>query len=145
MQKQLDMETGKQVIESINRLQQLNQLNSTDANSIAEAKGLEEYLKNQLFEHAGFLLGCWYAVRTEYEPLCNVFANITNRAAAINQQKQALQQVAQSRDPVKDEPSKIVEGDPMAPLPGESNLIAPEGAPLILKGNFRGPPTKSKR
>ncbi len=142
MQKNLELETGKQLVESINRLVQLQTLNADDANSKAEAAGLEAYIRNTLFEHAGALMGHWYAVRTEYEPLCNAFASIANRAFAIQAQRRQIDAAAQAA--VKQETGTVTEGDAMAPLPGESNLIAPEGAPLILKGNFGGKP-KAKR
>lgn len=141
MQKPLELEKGKQIIDSIDRLAQLQSMKDKTPNDTAEANGLVEFLKNALFEHAASLMGCWYAVRTEYEPLCNAFAHIASRADSINRQKAAIErkvrgQVEEAAAPVITE-GELPPADPMAPVAGESNLIAPEGAPMILTPQFR--------
>lgn len=55
----------------------------------AEITGLRNFLHNTLLEYCGELMGCWLAVRQEYEPLCQVFAAITQRASSINVAHQA--------------------------------------------------------
>jgi hypothetical protein len=96
MQKPLDMEAGKQIIDAISRLANLtggaeadSKIITLDKNAEAEKAGLREYIKNQLLEHAGHLMGCWFAVKNEYEPLCNSFASIINRAEGIRAQRKA--------------------------------------------------------
>jgi hypothetical protein len=90
------MEAGKQIIDAISRLSQLvgngeadSKIITLDANANAEKAGLVEYIKNQMFEHAGHLMGCWFAIKNEYEPLCNAFASMTNRAEGIRAQRKA--------------------------------------------------------
>lgn len=90
------MEAGKQIIDAISRLTQLtgngdadSKIITLDKNAEAEKAGLREYVKNQMFEHAGHLMGCWFAIKNEYEPLCNTFASILNRAEGIRAQRKA--------------------------------------------------------
>jgi len=114
MQKPLDMEAGKQIIDAISRLAQLagngeadSKIITLDANANAEKAGLVEYIKNQLFEHAGHLMGCWFAVKNEYEPLCNSFASILNRAEGIRAQRKAADAaLTKTEEPANDAPSK---------------------------------------
>lgn len=129
MTKQLNMETGRQVIETINRLSQLAQLNSTDANSKAETAGLTELLRNQLFEHAGHLMGCWFAIETEYQPLCNTLASVLNRAQGIQAQR--------NPESAKANTTATVEETAL-----EESRIAPAGTPIVLSPNFRKGPAK---
>jgi hypothetical protein len=96
MQKPLDMEAGKQIIDAISRLAQLtgngeadSKIITLDKNAEAEKAGLREYIKNQMFEYSGHLMGCWFAVKNEYEPLCNAAASIINRAEGIRAQRKA--------------------------------------------------------
>jgi hypothetical protein len=139
MHTSLEMEAGEQIIASVSRLDQLAKLDSKEPNAIAEAAGLQEHIKNQLFQHAGHLLGCWFTIKNEYEPFCNVFASISNRATHILQQR-AAREAALTAKQAEQQPEQAATTaivDEMAPLPGESNLVAPEGAPLILTPEFR--------
>jgi hypothetical protein len=136
MNKPLDIEVGKQIIDAVNRLSQLDgtdgKIITLDKNLEAEKNGLREYVRNQLFEHAGHLLGCWFAVRNEYEPLCQAVSSLLNRAAGIDAQRKATQSALSPTQGDADAgPVAVV--DELAPAPGESELVAPPGTPLVLK------------
>jgi len=130
MNKPLTMEVGKQIIDAISRLNSLggedSKIVTLDKNAEAEKAGLREYLKNVLLEHAGHLVGCWFAVKNEYEPLCNVFANITNRAEGIRAQRLAAEADPRLGGPVTSPDS----GAPAQEAPRD--LVAPPGTPLVL-------------
>ena len=131
------METGKQLIDAMTRLTQLAKLDSKDANAKAEEAGLQEYMRNHLFEHAGHLLGCWFAIKNEYEPLCNAFASIANRAQGIQRQRLNAEAALAAQDETPAD-AVVTEADPMAKVEGETDLVAPPGAPMILKPQFNG-------
>jgi hypothetical protein len=52
--------------------------------SEAEKVGLTEHLATGLIRHADELLGCWFAVKEEYEPLTMGMAGLLRRASKIN-------------------------------------------------------------
>jgi hypothetical protein len=138
MTSNLEAPRAKKIIDAINRFAQLAKLDSKEPNAVAEQAGIETFLKNELFEHAGHLLGCWVAVENEYEPLCNVLAKISYRAQSVRDQRAASEAAARAAEqPAAAEESKVTESNSLAPLPGESNLVAPAGAPLILTPKFR--------
>ena len=126
------MEEGKQIIDAISRLNTLggedSKIVTLDKNAEAEKAGLREYLKNTLLEHAGHLVGCWFAVKNEYEPLCNVFANITNRAEGIRAQRLAAEADPRLGGQVTESAKES------APAAAEEprDLVAPPGTPLVL-------------
>jgi hypothetical protein len=62
----------------------------------AEVTGLRNFLHNSLLEYAGELMGCWLAVRQEYEPLCQVVASLMHRSKAI-QEEHASARTAQQQ------------------------------------------------
>jgi hypothetical protein len=65
----------------------------------AELAGTVEYLSHALLEHASEFIGCWFAIRNEYEPLIGVLAQVSQRVvgvvasrhAAIAERSQAVQ------------------------------------------------------
>lgn len=69
----------------------------------AEIAGLTEFLANQLLTHAPELLGCWYVVRNEYEPLVNVVFNVLGRVDGIRMERARIMQERQQVCPM---PSK---------------------------------------
>jgi hypothetical protein len=77
--------------------------------SEAELKGLTEYLATTLIDHASEFIGCWFAVRNEYEPILGLLARIGERVSGIHAQNAAKHQ-AQSQAATADsaEPSNII-------------------------------------
>jgi hypothetical protein len=49
----------------------------------AEITGLRNFLHNTLLQYTGELMGCWLAVRQEWEPMCQSFAALLTRAEGM--------------------------------------------------------------
>jgi hypothetical protein len=56
----------------------------------AEITGLKGFLSNAFIEYGGELMGCWLAVRQEYEPLVQVVSSILHRADGIRAENAAV-------------------------------------------------------
>jgi len=69
------------------RLIELRDQKVLTVNTEAEVKGLVEYLSSELLAHASELLGCWIAVKSEYEPALHLLARIGTRVTAIREAK----------------------------------------------------------
>lgn len=50
----------------------------------AEKLGLEKFFTQVMVEHGSEFMGCWMAIRTEYEPLVQVLARIGQRITSVN-------------------------------------------------------------
>jgi hypothetical protein len=61
-------------------------------NHDAEAKGLVEFICNQMLEHAPEFLGAWVVLKNEYEPAVNALSLIFPRMHALHAQRVALSQ-----------------------------------------------------
>jgi hypothetical protein len=72
----------------------------------AEQKGLQEYLAAAMVEHASEFIGCWFAVRNEYEPLIGLVARISQRVSGINETQRIQLAAAQPKQNTQD--GKIV-------------------------------------
>lgn len=92
----LDRPKFDQLAVALGRLEDIKQLSalSKTREVEAEAMGLVEFLSVQLIDHASELLGCWFVVKAEYEPLCNAVLPIVNRANSIIAQRLAQQEAA---------------------------------------------------
>jgi len=78
-------EEAAKVAHAIRRLRVLRQTTIHSPRSEAELNGLSAFVQNFLAAHADELVGCWFAVHSEYEPLCNAFATLLRRAGDANQ------------------------------------------------------------
>lgn len=69
-----------------------------EANRLAEIGGLEAFLSNELLNRAPELLGCWQAIKNEYEPIVRAFIPVFRRVAlaVTRQQEQAQLQAARA-------------------------------------------------
>lgn len=72
---------------------------------VAELTGLSEYLAITLIDHAAEFIGCWFAVRDEYEPILGLLARVGQRVSGITAMQQAAYNAAQQPAP---EPSNII-------------------------------------
>lgn len=54
----------------------------TSAND-AEMAGTVEYLSHALLEHANEFIGCWFAIRNEYEPLVGILSAVSERVVGV--------------------------------------------------------------
>ena len=62
--------------------------------SDAELKGLTEFIATQAVEHIDELIGCWFTIRDEYEPILNLISRVGQRVNSINAQYYARMQAA---------------------------------------------------
>lgn len=62
-------------LDEIKNLSALSQTKQIEA----EACGLVEFLSKKFIDNAGEFLGCWFAVRLEYEPLIRGLAPVLRR------------------------------------------------------------------
>lgn len=92
MNQNLELQQGIAIIDAIKRLNQLQTAKIVTKNDDAERAGLEKFISSSVLQHASVLLGCWYAVKTEYEPLIGAFAHLQARAAAVMGMRVAQQQ-----------------------------------------------------
>lgn len=78
----LSIETATQIAGAIARLQEIGHSTIIDPKSEAEQKGLQQFLANTLPQHSNELIACWFAVKTEYEPLIQGVQGLLRRATA---------------------------------------------------------------
>lgn len=82
--KPLTMSGVNQLGGALHRLHELRQQTVQTPTLEAEVRGLIEFLSGSLIEHASELIGCWVAVKTEYEPALNLLATMSNRVINIH-------------------------------------------------------------
>lgn len=85
----LTNEKALQIAGALQRLEELKVAgpailapNEIEDKNQAEAKATIEFLANELIENAGELLGAFFIIRSEYEPLVKVFKPFINRVGA---------------------------------------------------------------
>lgn len=78
----LTMEAAKQIGGAIDRLNQIGTGLIVKPGDEAESKALENWLKGELLKYAQQLLGSYFVIKTEYEPLVMGVAGILRRATA---------------------------------------------------------------
>lgn len=90
----LDRPKFDQLAGALGRLEDIKNLSalSTTREVEAEALGLVEFLSKELIDHAPEMLGCWFVVKAEYEPLCNALVPMVNRCNSIISQRIAQQE-----------------------------------------------------
>jgi hypothetical protein len=91
-------EQTEQIVLGLKRYLELGQSSILESNAAAERRGLEDFLKTSLLSHAGEFIGCWYAVRQEYEPLCVCIANLLQRVEAFRERHREAATPAQPVD-----------------------------------------------
>lgn len=84
----LTAKDAEQIGGALQRLHELRNQSIQTPTQDAEIAGLVEFLAPRLMEHAHELLGMWYVVRHEYEPLVNNIARILNRVNVVQAQAQ---------------------------------------------------------
>src|SRR6267142_1750518 len=78
-----------QIAEAYARFSQLRGTAIKTPTADAELKGLSEFLANELINHASEFIGCWFAVRNEYEPILGLLARVSQRIHGINAMQQS--------------------------------------------------------
>lgn len=79
----LSAQVAQQMRSSVIRLAQLNSTKIVTKDSDAEKAALESFLRQQAYANISELLGCWFAVRNEYEPLIKAYATLLSRSTAL--------------------------------------------------------------
>jgi hypothetical protein len=72
-----------------------------EANRLAEIGGLESFLSNELLNRAPELLGCWQAIKNEYEPIVRAFIPVFRRVALAVTRQQEQVELAQAKAAAK--------------------------------------------
>lgn len=72
-----------------------------EANRLAEIGGLESFLSNELLNRAPELLGCWNAIKNEYEPIVRAFIPVFRRVALAVTRQQEQVELAQAKAAAK--------------------------------------------
>lgn len=86
--------------EIVRALQRFGELKGSDSLIInprneAEITGLKNFLASSMIEHGSEFMGCWVAVRSEYEPLIQVLERIGSRLTGIRNNRVQQQLAAQ--------------------------------------------------
>jgi hypothetical protein len=83
----LTLEVASRLALGIRRLAILNTTTVATANRDAEIRGIQAMLLNELPRYGNELVGCWFAIHQEYEPLVEAVASILRRASDANQRR----------------------------------------------------------
>lgn len=78
-----------QISEAYTRFLELRQQTIVTPTTSAELKGLSEFLAQSLIDHAGEFIGCWFAIRNEYEPIIGLITRVSQRVIGLNAQQHA--------------------------------------------------------
>lgn len=77
----LNLQSVKSIADAYKTYTELAAKKVRTANDDSEQSGLQQFLQEQLLANTSELLGCWIAVRTEYEPLIAGCSALVRRAA----------------------------------------------------------------
>ena len=81
----LSHKTANELAGALQRWTELRNAKIKTPTTDAELAGLTEYMATTLITHSSDLLGAWFVVRAEYEPLIGVLTNIKARLDAVCQ------------------------------------------------------------
>lgn len=117
----LKSEEFEKIAGALHRLNEIKTSSIIDPKYQAEVEGLIAFLADQFISHGSEFLGCWMAVKHEYEPLINLVAGVQHRVQGVIRQA-ALRN------------AKLVQTNDTASKPGKSHIVPqPEGeAPRII-------------
>lgn len=96
----LTKEKAARMAHAIRRLKILQASKIATANKDAELRGIQTMLLTELPKHADELLGCWFAIHREYEPLVESAAALIRRANQVNMERAVASQRQQSQEEV---------------------------------------------
>lgn len=101
-QQPLNLEQAGRMAHAIRRRRFLREWTVATAERDAELRGIEAFLAVELNKHADELVGCWFGVHTEYEPLIEVVAALLRRAEDATQRRIAASRPA-AKNPEEEE------------------------------------------
>ena len=79
----LDQETAVKIGGALARLHELTHKSIVEKDDAAERRGNEQFLNRALLEHAHELLGAWFTIRNQYQPLIQGFACLVSQADGV--------------------------------------------------------------
>jgi hypothetical protein len=79
----LTMEAANQLGGALQRRAELSALTILTKETEAELRALGSFIAETITDNAAELLGCWFTVRREYEPLLKAFASVAFRVSGI--------------------------------------------------------------
>jgi hypothetical protein len=97
----LTFEAAQKLGGAIQRLSELAAAPVITPTSEAEQKGLVQFLQAELFKYANELVGSWFVMHTEYEPLIGCVASLLSRANGVLSRNAAAQQAPAPENVIK--------------------------------------------
>jgi hypothetical protein len=79
----LDNKSANEIAGALNRFRALTNYNVLTKEHEAELRGTVEYLNQAWLTHAEELLGCYFIIHNEYEPLISTIAGVAQRVSGI--------------------------------------------------------------
>lgn len=83
---QLDRQTAEELFKAYRDYVRIGMTQVRTPEMDVEFSAAEKFLQANLLRFTGELLGCWFRVANEYEPLLMVFASLQRHANSINAQ-----------------------------------------------------------
>lgn len=78
-----DLKLAGEVAGALGRFRELSALDVQTPAHAAEIQGTIQYLSQTFLTHGETLLGSWFTVRQEYQPLLQAFATVAHRVGGI--------------------------------------------------------------
>ena len=85
----LTPERASEIGRALDRYKQIGSSTIINPRDEAELTGLKNFFSTVMVEHGSEFMGCWMAIRTEYEPLVQVIERISSRIIGIRQNREA--------------------------------------------------------
>ena len=85
----LTPERASEIGRALDRYKQIGSSTIINPRDEAELTGLKNFFSTAMVEHGSEFMGCWMAVRTEYEPLVQVIERIASRIGSISANRKA--------------------------------------------------------
>jgi hypothetical protein len=89
----LTPQKATQISVALNRFREIGANKIINPRDEAELTGLRNFFSQVMIDHGSEFMGCFIAVRNEYEPLIQIIDHVTTRIQGIRQSR-ALQQAA---------------------------------------------------
>jgi hypothetical protein len=95
----LTPELGAQLRQAVHTLRNMNEINILTPDREKQIIEAQSFLQQLMPRYADELVACWFAVRTEYEPLITVLTPVISRVnSTIKMNRARQQQQAEGKD-----------------------------------------------
>lgn len=122
----LTPEKASQIGVALQRYREIGASAIINPRNEAELTGLRNFFCQVMIDHGNEFMGCWMAVRSEYEPLVQVIERIAQRISSIGAARNA-QRVAELQAAQSAQPAAPAQPEPQ-PAEQPSNIIQLERA-----------------